>query len=125
MYVNISVLYATGNSFRIPGSTPRIPEQTTSDSSRKTDPTNKESTLGLSTALTGDNRLKYDSLVNFWQNVVSDKPDYRDALLTIAVLEYNRGNTEASAKALESALALDPNDIQARQLELSLKKVRD
>jgi len=47
--------------------------------------------------------------LEFWQNVVKEKPDYRDAYLQASALSYQLNKPEDAKKYLDQAAALDPN----------------
>lgn len=52
----------------------------------------------------------------FWQEVVKDKPDYRDAYLTLGSLAYQLNRREEGKMYADKALKLDPNNSLAREL---------
>lgn len=45
---------------------------------------------------------------NYWQQIVSEYPGYRDAYFRLAVLEYQLGEEEKALQAVTYALRLDP-----------------
>lgn len=45
----------------------------------------------------------------YWQAVAMDKPDYRDAFVTLAALAYQLGNVDDARIWLTKAYTLDPN----------------
>lgn len=55
--------------------------------------------------------------ISFWEKVVSEKPDYRDAYLQLAILNYQIYENEKAKEYLRIALELDPNYEPARKLE--------
>jgi len=55
--------------------------------------------------------------ISFWEKVISEKPDYRDAYLQLAILNYQIYKKERAKEYLEKALKIDPNFAPARQLE--------
>lgn len=46
--------------------------------------------------------------LNYWQQVASKKPDYRDAFLQLALAAYQLGNMPEARAAASQALTLDP-----------------
>lgn len=50
----------------------------------------------------------------FWQTVVAAKPDYRDALISLASLAYQLGKHDESRSWIVQALVLDPNHATAQ-----------
>ncbi len=46
---------------------------------------------------------------HFWQGVVREKPDYRDAYITLAALAYQLSKPEEAKEYLVQATSLDPN----------------
>ncbi len=58
-------------------------------------------------------------LIVFWENIVAEKPDYRDAYLQLAVLNYKIWQNEKAEEYLKKALIIDPNF----EPTLKLKKI--
>lgn len=54
----------------------------------------------------------------FWQQVVKDKPDYRDAYITLASLGYQLSKPEEAKAYLTQAASLDPNSEVVEKLFL-------
>lgn len=54
-------------------------------------------------------KVSLNSQVGFWQNVVVQRPDYRDAYLELSILEFRLKDINSSKFYLEKALTLDPN----------------
>ncbi len=52
----------------------------------------------------------------YWQDVVRQYDNYRDAHFRIATLQYQLGQVNQAQKSLERVLVLDPNFEQARVL---------
>lgn len=52
----------------------------------------------------------------FWQSVVKDKPDYRDAYLALSALAYQLSRRQEARAYLTHVLSIDPNDHRAQQL---------
>lgn len=55
--------------------------------------------------------------ISFWKKIVKERPDYRDAYLQLAVLNYQISQTKEAKKYLQNALELDPNFEPAKKLE--------
>jgi tetratricopeptide (TPR) repeat protein len=55
--------------------------------------------------------------IEYWKNVISQKPDYRDAYLKLAILEYKLGDKNESKLYLEKSLILDSNFEKGRQFQ--------
>ena len=60
---------------------------------------------------------KLQEEVLLWQEQLADKPDYRDAYLKLAVLNWKLRRHFEAWKFLQAALALDPNNKAALELE--------
>lgn len=67
-------------------------------------------------------RTELEKQTKYWENVVVQRPDYRDAYLQLAILEYRLGDKEEAKVYLEKVLILDPNFGEARNLEKELNK---
>lgn len=48
--------------------------------------------------------------LNYWQNIVAEKPDYRDAYLELAALAYRLSRYQEAKNYLDQALTLNPNN---------------
>lgn len=57
----------------------------------------------------------------FWQNVVKEKPDYRDAYIMLASIAYQVGTLNDAQASLARAQALDPNSPSIQALTTLLK----
>lgn len=57
-------------------------------------------------------------LIAFWEKIIEEKPDYRDAYLQLVVLHYKLWQNEKAQAYLEKALVVDPNF----EVTLKLKK---
>lgn len=55
--------------------------------------------------------------ISYWENVVSQKPDYRDAYLQLAILNYQIYENEKAREYLKKVQELDPNFQPAKELE--------
>lgn len=64
---------------------------------------------------------RINKLVSFWQGVVSDKPNYRDAYLILGVLTHKQGNATLAQTYWRQAYALDPTDTRIGEYLSSLK----
>ena len=56
-----------------------------------------------------------------WEQIVRDRPNYRDAYFELAVLTYRLGHLEETKKYLARVFELDPNYQPARELEKTLQ----
>lgn len=61
-------------------------------------------------------RLQLSKELAYWQGVVRQYGNYRDAYFKIATLQYQLGEVQQAKKSLEKVLALDPNFEKARVL---------
>ncbi|MCL4360483.1 tetratricopeptide repeat protein [Patescibacteria group bacterium] len=52
----------------------------------------------------------------FWTSVIREKPDYRDAYISLAAIQYQLGDLAGAKTAIRSALSLDPNNKPAREM---------
>ncbi len=57
----------------------------------------------------------------FWQNQVKEKPNYRDAYFSLALVYYQIKDFKSSSENLEKAMDLDPNFEKGKELEEILK----
>ncbi len=48
-------------------------------------------------------------LIAFWEKIIEEKPDYRDAYLQLTVLHYKLWQNEKAQDYLKKALVVDPN----------------
>lgn len=60
--------------------------------------------------------------INYWNNVVAEHQDYRDAYFQIAWYEYQMGNSKKAKESLEKVFEIDPNYEVGRKLESLLNK---
>lgn len=60
-------------------------------------------------------------LIKGWEQIVSEKPDYRDAYLQLALFHYKLYENEKAKDYLQKALELDPNFEPAKEMEKILK----
>lgn len=56
-------------------------------------------------------------LIKYWEGIVSEKPDYRDGFIQLALLHYKLYQNEKAKEYLQKALELDPNFKPAREME--------
>ena len=63
---------------------------------------------------------KLSGEISFWEEVVKEKPDYRDAYLRLAVLNYQLKKKEAAREYLRKVKEEDPNFPAIRELERML-----
>jgi tetratricopeptide (TPR) repeat protein len=73
--------------------------------------------LGLQTQLKTDQKTSYD-----WEQVLTERPDYRDGWIYLAVAYYKLGNNERAKEALNHAKALDPTNETILSFEELLKR---
>lgn len=59
--------------------------------------------LGLQTKLRADQRLAFD-----WEQILAERPDYRDGWIQLAATYYKLGDKEKAKEALQRARSLDP-----------------
>lgn len=55
--------------------------------------------------------------ITHWENIIKDKPDYRDAYLQLAILNYQIYQTDKAKVYLQKAANLDPNFEATKELE--------
>lgn len=55
--------------------------------------------------------------LSFWEREVKEKPDYRDAHMSVALLNFRLKNFTASRDNLEKVFSIDPNFKEGRELE--------
>lgn len=67
-------------------------------------------------------KQQLENEVNRWRQIVSLRPDYRDAYFELAVLAYRLNHIEESKQYLAKVFELDPNYQPARELEKALNK---
>ena len=61
-------------------------------------------------------RSGLEAKYNYWQNVVSQKPDFRDAYLQLATLSYRLGKIAEGKSYLTQLINLDPNFVLNKKL---------
>ena len=61
-------------------------------------------------------------LIQSWEKILAEKPNYRDGYLQLALLYYKLYEDEKAAEYLQEALIIDPNYEAAKQLEATLKE---
>ncbi|MCX6791590.1 MAG: hypothetical protein NT149_00960 [Candidatus Gottesmanbacteria bacterium] len=59
----------------------------------------------------------------YWQNIVSSRPDYRDAYIQLAALSYEQGNLTQAHAYLTQAQILDPNNPTVNRLTAFTSKL--
>lgn len=55
--------------------------------------------------------------LNYWQEIVADKPDFRDAYLQMAAIAYQLRRLDEAKAYIDKARKLDPNFEPAKKLE--------
>lgn len=66
-------------------------------------------------------RAKIINQLNTWQGIIKRYPDFKDAYLQIAVLEYRLGNYDKARFYCDKALFLDPEYSDAIELNKKLR----
>jgi len=56
----------------------------------------------------------------FWQTIVTERPDYRDAYMMLASLTYQLSRTSDARLFVRKALQLDPNFRTAQDFSLAM-----
>jgi len=64
-----------------------------------------------------DEKIRILNEISFWQNIASERPNYRDAYYNLAILNYELRDFETAGLNLEKALSLDPNFEKGKELE--------
>jgi len=73
--------------------------------------------LGLQTQLKSDQKTAYD-----WEQILTERPDYRDGWIYLAVAYYKLGNNERAKEALNHARTIDPTNETILSFEELLSK---
>ena len=55
--------------------------------------------------------------IQYWQGIVNEYKDYRDAYFQLAILEYRLKNFDKAKSYLNKTLLIDPNFQKGRELE--------
>ena len=79
----------------------------------------KQNILGSSTSgntVDEDANFKKRTDVNYWLTVLSQRPDYRDAHVILAVLAYNDHRCKFATEQLEEAYQIDPKVLKEMPL---------
>ncbi|PJA00174.1 MAG: hypothetical protein COX78_00905, partial [Candidatus Levybacteria bacterium CG_4_10_14_0_2_um_filter_35_8] len=66
-------------------------------------------------------RVKIMNQLNSWQGIIKRFPDFKDAYLQIAVLEYRLGSYDIARLYCDKALLLDPEYSDAIELDKKLR----
>ncbi|MFH1186656.1 MAG: hypothetical protein V1697_00620 [Candidatus Levyibacteriota bacterium] len=66
-------------------------------------------------------REKVSVQIKVWQGVIDKYPNFKDAYLQLAVLEYRVGNINKSRVYVKKALVLDPEYSDAIELDKKLR----
>ncbi len=59
--------------------------------------------------------------IQSWKEIITEKPDYRDGYLQLALLHYKLYEDKKAEEYLQEALTIDPNFEAAKQLEELLR----
>ena len=62
--------------------------------------------------------------LTYWQQVVGEYKNYRDAYFRIASLEYQLGRMDEAQKSVQKVLGLDPNFESAKVLGAKIEASR-
>lgn len=68
-----------------------------------------------------EERVKVVKDIAFWEQVVKEKPDYRDGYFSLALLQYRMGDKKKALENVAKVLELDPNFKAGREFEQMLK----
>jgi len=79
-----------------------------------------DSNYELSKQFEREKRESASNLV-FWQNEANEKPNYRDAYFSLALIYYQIKDFEKSSENLTKAMSLDPNFDKGKELEVILE----
>lgn len=77
----------------------------------------KEKVLGINIQLKADQKRIYE-----WEQLLAEKPDYRDGWLQLSSLYIKAGNVEKAEEAFNRAKEIDPNFAALPSLEKLLKE---
>lgn len=69
-----------------------------------------------------EERVQLQKNIAFWQQVVTERPDYRDGYFMLATLVMRNGQRHEADVYLQKALQIDPNFKEGRELEKMLLK---
>lgn len=61
--------------------------------------------LGVQTKLQADQKTAFD-----WEQILAERPDYRDGWIQLAAIYYKLGNKEKAKEAISKAKVLDPTN---------------
>lgn len=62
-------------------------------------------------------RRTHKAQIQYWENVVADKPYYRDAYIKLASMHYMVGERKKALSVLEKALEIDPRFVAGYKLK--------
>lgn len=68
--------------------------------------------LGVQAQIKADRETIYK-----WEQLMQERPNYRDGWVQLAVLYYKRGETSKALTALQKAREIDPNNESLSQIE--------
>lgn len=66
-------------------------------------------------------RAALERQVEYWNGVIKEHKDYRDAYFQLALLQYQLRNFEKSKEYLKKVFELDPNFEKGKELEVLLR----
>lgn len=61
-------------------------------------------------------KMKVAKGLTFWQKEIEDKPNYRDAYFSLAIIYYQLKDFKNSSQYLEKAMIIDPNFEKGKEL---------
>lgn len=67
-----------------------------------------------------DQQLRLQKELSYWESVLTDKPDYRDAHIAAAALWLNSNQQSKAKLSIRKALEIDPNNITAQEMDLRI-----
>lgn len=72
----------------------------------------KQGVLGLQTQVKAEQKLAFD-----WEQILAQRPDYRDGWIQLTAIYYQLGNQEKAKEALQKAKKIDPLNTTILSLE--------
>lgn len=80
------------------------------------------STTETDTTLNEETQFRKKPEVKYWYEILSQRPDYRDAYIVLATLAYNDHRCQLAQTHLSQAYALDPNLKENTPLHQAVQK---
>lgn len=66
-------------------------------------------------------RSRIQKELDFWEKQTAEKPSFRDAYFSLAILYYQLKDFKKSSENLEKAMEIDPNFEKGRELQVILE----